>query len=346
MAFESGPENHRQLRQWVADRLRSDILEGRLKPGEWLRQERLAQEHGVSQTPVREALKQLAAEGLVEHVPYRGIQVVQFSVEDVEDLYACRAAVEGMAARYAAEAITDEELDELQSLHERMVACVTPGELREYRELNRRFHEAVSEASRRSYLMRTLAQLWAAFPTMLWSNIPRIAVTSVPGPRRAGRRRARRDHRRPGGARPGARRAAVRRHIESAGRALAAAMRVAAVSPRRASAGAGRPGTGDAPRSTFPVRAAMSHVTRSSVLAAGRHDRTLFSPDTEGGVMPRKLVVVIGLALLLLLGLAAPVAAQGTTTGSVRGTVKDAEGGVLPGVTVTAYVRRARQPAS
>ena len=225
MAFESGPENHRQLRQWVADRLRSDILEGRLKPGEWLRQERLAQEHGVSQTPVREALKQLAAEGLVEHVPYRGIQVVQFSLEDVEDLYSCRAAVEGMAARYAAEAITEEELDELRSLHERMVACVTPDELREYRELNRRFHEAVSEASRRSYLMRTLAQLWAAFPTMLWSNIPRIAITSVPGrdePDAAEHAEiiaglAARD--------PERAEAAVRLHIESAGRTLAAAMR-------------------------------------------------------------------------------------------------------------------------
>ena len=73
MASEPTPRSHRQLRHWVADRLRSDILEGRLKPGEWLRQERLAQEHGVSQMPVREALKQLAAEGLVEHVPYRGV---------------------------------------------------------------------------------------------------------------------------------------------------------------------------------------------------------------------------------------------------------------------------------
>ena len=225
MAFEPGPENHRQLRQWVADRLRSDILEGRLKPGEWLRQERLAHEHGVSQTPVREALKQLAAEGLVEHVPYRGIRVVQFSVEDVEDLYSCRAAVEGMAARYAAEAITEGELDELRALHEQMVACVTPDELREYRELNRRFHEAVSEASHRSYLMRTLAQLWAAFPTMLWSNIPRIAITSVPGrdePDAAEHAEiiaglAARD--------PERAEAAVRLHIESAGRTLAAAMR-------------------------------------------------------------------------------------------------------------------------
>lgn len=72
----------RQLRSFVAEQLRAAILEGRYKPGEWLRQERLAQELNVSQMPVREALKELAAEGLVEHVPYRGARVVAFSIEE------------------------------------------------------------------------------------------------------------------------------------------------------------------------------------------------------------------------------------------------------------------------
>ena len=179
MHDERAPHD-RQLRQLVVERLRMDILEGRLRPGEWLRQERLARTHGVSQTPVREALKQLAAEGLVEHVPYRGMRVLQFSIEDVEDVYACRAVTESRAARFAAACITGAELEELRSMHERMAACDFPGELAEYRELNRRFHVAIFTASRRSYLVRTLAQLWSAFPTMLWSNIPRVAVTSVP----------------------------------------------------------------------------------------------------------------------------------------------------------------------
>jgi DNA-binding GntR family transcriptional regulator len=225
MASEPTPRSHRQLHHWVADRLRADILEGRLKPGEWLRQERLAQAYEVSQMPVREALKQLAAEGLVEHVPYRGARIVEFSPEDVEDLYACRAFIEGMAARSAALNVTDNELGELAVLHEQMVRCKNPEELREYRELNRRFHSLIFSASRRSYIVRTLAQLWSAFPTMLWSNIPRIAVASVPGrdepdaaehaeivaaltardPERAER--------------------AVRRHIKSAGAMLVAGMR-------------------------------------------------------------------------------------------------------------------------
>lgn len=180
MPDETTPPTHKQLPQWIAERIRAEILEGQLKPGEWLRQERLALEHGVSQMPVREALKRLASEGLVEHVPYRGVRVVEFSASDVEDLYACRSFIEGMAARFAAENISDEELDELRALATRMAECETPKDLHEYRELNRRFHGVIFTASRRSYLVRTLAQLWLAFPTMLWSNVPRVATASVP----------------------------------------------------------------------------------------------------------------------------------------------------------------------
>jgi DNA-binding GntR family transcriptional regulator len=209
----------------VADRLRAEILEGRLRPGEWLRQERLAQEQGVSQMPVREALKQLAAEGLVEHIPYRGVRVVEFTVEDVEDLYACRLFIEGMAARYAASAITDDEIREVTELHHRMLRCSTPDQLPEYRELNRRFHAAIFNASRRSFLIRSLAQLWAAFPTMLWSNIPLVAQRSAPGrdaPDAAEheaivRALAARD--------PEAAELAVGRHIAAAGEALLSALR-------------------------------------------------------------------------------------------------------------------------
>lgn len=225
MSAEPVPLGHKQLAQRVVDRLRAEILEGRLKPGEWLRQERLAHEHGVSHMPVREALRQLAAEGLVEHIPYRGVRVVQFSVEDVADLYACRSFIEGMAASYAAEKISDDEVAQLERMHTRMVACETPRELPEYRELNRRFHGLIFQASGRSYLVRTLAQLWAAFPTMLWSNIPRIAETSAPGrdePDAIEHAEIVAAFRAHDGQRA---QAAVRRHIESAGRALLEAMR-------------------------------------------------------------------------------------------------------------------------
>jgi DNA-binding GntR family transcriptional regulator len=181
MAFQANnPPTPQQLRHWVAEQLRTAIFEGDLKPGEWLRQERMAQEYGVSQMPVREALKELTAEGLVEHVPYRGVRVVEFSADDVQDLYAHRSFLEGMAARGAARAITAEELAELGDVLAHMKKRLAPRHLAEYRALNRRFHTIICHASRRAYLIRTLNQMWAAFPTMLLSNFAQTAQVSLP----------------------------------------------------------------------------------------------------------------------------------------------------------------------
>ena len=217
--------SHRQLAHFIADAVRADVLEGRIKPGEWLRQERIAREQGASQMPVREALKRLVAEGILEHVPYCGVRAVQFTIEDVEDLYACRVFIEGMSARYAATSISDEELRELESLHRRMIACAVPDDLPEYRELNRQFHSLIFTASRRSYLIRSLGQLWSAFPTMLWSNIPHAATDSSRERDDADpveheaivRALAAHD--------PDAAEKAVRHHIEAAGSALLAVMK-------------------------------------------------------------------------------------------------------------------------
>jgi DNA-binding GntR family transcriptional regulator len=125
-------------------------------------------------------LKELTAEGLVEHVPYRGVRVVEFSVEDISDLYACRSFMEGLAARAAAGAITAEELAELKDLQLQMKAHLQPQVLPEYTELNRRFHKLIFSASRRTYLIRTLSQLWDAFPSMLWGNFARTAGRPQP----------------------------------------------------------------------------------------------------------------------------------------------------------------------
>ncbi len=106
-----------------------------------------------------------------------------------------------------------------------MVACVIPEQLPEYRDLNRRFHLVIIRASRRAYLVRSLTQLWAAFPTMLWGSIPGVAEASVPGrddPDTAEHEEiiaalAAKD--------PDRAERAIQRHIESAGQALVAAMR-------------------------------------------------------------------------------------------------------------------------
>ncbi|MGL4649096.1 MAG: GntR family transcriptional regulator [Caldilineaceae bacterium] len=166
---------HRQLPRLVADKVRTAILDGVFKPGEWLRQERLAQQYGVSQMPVREALKELASEGLVEHVPYRGVRVISYSPHDVEDLYAHRAFLEGRAAYFAAGRVTPDELQALRATRDAMARTMAPEQIVAYRELNRRFHQMVAEAGGRPYLTRTLVHLWETLPTMLLGNFARTA---------------------------------------------------------------------------------------------------------------------------------------------------------------------------
>jgi DNA-binding GntR family transcriptional regulator len=178
--FPPESANHKQLRNLVADQIRAAILEGRFKPGAWLRQEKVAQELGVSQMPVREALKELAAEGLIEHVPYRGVRVIEFSYEDVADLYDHRAFLEGRAAGVAAANITTGEIAELKQLQQEMEQNLAPEKLAQYRDLNRRFHHIIFNASRREYLIRTLTQMWAAFPTMLTGNFAATAANPLP----------------------------------------------------------------------------------------------------------------------------------------------------------------------
>ncbi|MBK6405463.1 MAG: GntR family transcriptional regulator [Holophagales bacterium] len=180
--MEPKPPQPKLLRQWVTERIRADILEGRLRAGEWLRQEQLAQRYEVSQMPVREALKQLISEGLVRHEVRRGARVVSVTRQDVADLYACRALVEGMAARSAAVNVTDEQLVEMRKVLGLMKSHLGSAHIAEYRELNRRFHSIISEAAPdRSFLSHTLSQIWSAFPSMLWSNVATTAKAPLPG---------------------------------------------------------------------------------------------------------------------------------------------------------------------
>lgn len=173
-------KSHKQLRNIVAEQMRAAIFNGYYKPGEWLRQERLAQDLGVSQMPVREALKELAAEGLIEHVPYRGARVLVFSIDDILDLYSHRAFLEGRAAFTAAQIITDAELIVVKDLQAEVEKYGAPEAVLKYRELNRQFHQHIYLASKREYLIRTLNQMWATFPTMLIANFAATAVQPLP----------------------------------------------------------------------------------------------------------------------------------------------------------------------
>jgi DNA-binding GntR family transcriptional regulator len=159
------------LTKGVFRALRRAILEGKLKPGEWLRQESLAHELDVSQTTVREALNQLVGEGLAVRIPYRGVQVVMLSPSDLQDVYEMRADLEGLAARSAAQHITLEELEQMRALLPDTIVTEDPDSVPRAREANRKFHEVFIHASQRRFLIRTLLQLWDwTDPLMLYSR--------------------------------------------------------------------------------------------------------------------------------------------------------------------------------
>lgn len=104
------------LRGRVFHKIKTDILEGRYEVGHELREVTLGEEMGVSRTPVREALRQLELEGLVEIIPNRGAFVQGISSKDVEDIYRIRARLEGLCASMAVECITQEQIDRLDEI--------------------------------------------------------------------------------------------------------------------------------------------------------------------------------------------------------------------------------------
>ena len=108
--------NEYSLTEKVYQNLRSDILSGTFRDREELRETALAKTYGVSRTPVREAIRQLALEGLVDTIPNRGAYVHNIHGKDVKDVYAIRSLLEGMAARWAVENITDEQIEAMEEV--------------------------------------------------------------------------------------------------------------------------------------------------------------------------------------------------------------------------------------
>ncbi|MGN6244883.1 MAG: GntR family transcriptional regulator [Motilibacteraceae bacterium] len=130
--------------------LRASILGGEVAPGERLGEVELAEQLGVSRTPVREALRRLAADGLVEVLPNRGARVAQWTTEDLEEIYDLRAMLESHGAARAAERIEDAELPELRRLCAEMEACAQRGRTRDLdrlAELNAELHRRIVDAA-------------------------------------------------------------------------------------------------------------------------------------------------------------------------------------------------------
>ncbi|MPZ60993.1 MAG: FCD domain-containing protein [Propionibacteriales bacterium] len=154
---------------YVIERLRQEIIQGIIRPGELLRQADLARRYGVSPTPVREALRLLEAEGTISYVPHRGASVTELNPNHVKDLYQLRAAVEGLATRLAVERMSDETLQHIRVLHERLATTREGDDPRKLSAWNQEFHLAICQAA--SPVVTSHASiLWRMFPTeaTLW----------------------------------------------------------------------------------------------------------------------------------------------------------------------------------
>jgi DNA-binding GntR family transcriptional regulator len=140
------------LSKVVSDQIRGLILEGKLKPGERLVEDRLSAELGVSRVPVREALLGLSAEGLVRIEPRRGATVAEVTPEIVAELVEVRALLEGLNARLAAQRHDPAIVAQLREVLKRGNAAASSGTAEQLARLNAEFHERLAEASRNSVL--------------------------------------------------------------------------------------------------------------------------------------------------------------------------------------------------
>lgn len=140
-------------------RLLTELREGRLNPGDRLRETELAERLGMSRTPVREAIRQLEADGIVTHVPRQGASIRSLDYAEVMELYEMRAVLEGTAARLATRAASDIEIEELFEMNRQMKIL---GSAPEAFILNRQFHAALLDASKNRFLTRSIHALQRA----------------------------------------------------------------------------------------------------------------------------------------------------------------------------------------
>jgi DNA-binding GntR family transcriptional regulator len=140
--------------------IRDGIISSRFRPGEKLNQLDLARELDVSQRTVRDALSRLVSENLVEQTLYKGFMVVDISVEEQEEIYELRAALEGIAMDHAVEKITDAEIERMRDLIPLAVIGEDSESLQMAREANREFHMIPVLATGKRQLIRMLDQIW------------------------------------------------------------------------------------------------------------------------------------------------------------------------------------------
>ena len=172
------------LREKIADKIRADIIKGVYKNGERLVEPKLAKNLGISRTPIREALRQLESEGFIEIVPRRGAIVKELTIKDIDDLYAIKANLEGLAARQAVLNLTEEQIESLININKKFrdIAEKNPSLTDEYLKDNIDFHNIFISASDNEKLidiLDSLAKNFQRLKSLLVSDSGRAAMAVV-----------------------------------------------------------------------------------------------------------------------------------------------------------------------
>ncbi len=144
------------LYEQVAERLRARIFAHELPPGAWIDEQALALEYGISRTPLREALKVLAAEGLVVLKPRRGCYVTELSEQDIDEVFPVMAVLEGKVAELSARRVTSADFARLAAIHEELEKHAATNNADRFFEANQRFHDALQTIAGNRYLAQLI----------------------------------------------------------------------------------------------------------------------------------------------------------------------------------------------
>ncbi|WP_414444826.1 GntR family transcriptional regulator [Burkholderia sp. 22PA0099] len=149
------PVERQRLHDTVVEHLRNFIVEGTLEPGQKLNEREICEMLGISRTPLREALKVLEAEGLVDIAPNRGASVSKMSEAEIRETFELMSGLEAFSGELACDRITAEEIDTIKALHYAMLACRARQDLAGYYSRNREIHDLINVAARNAALRQT-----------------------------------------------------------------------------------------------------------------------------------------------------------------------------------------------
>lgn len=152
-------DSYKPLRELVLEEMREAILNGVLQPRERLMEIQLAEELGVSRTPIREALRKLELEGFIVMIPRKGAYVADFSLRDLEDIFEVRKVLEGLAAELCTERATDEEIAEMKRLLRLKEESIANNDMKLLLEVDTKFHELLYQGSRNDHLKDIISNL-------------------------------------------------------------------------------------------------------------------------------------------------------------------------------------------